>query len=338
MAGITGNTTELLAAIRSDARIADDDPSATDADLLAEATRVLHRTYAPAVRKCRSDYYLNTALAGLEAGRAAYAIPRRATTSTVRRVRLLDAQSRVVSQLAPMSIEDMNPSVVSSAPSAYAISDNTLVLWPTPNAAASQFQLEIMFEYRPAALILPDDALGTVVLVEYDAGTWSVIIGANTVTDGMLFDVVCATSPYSVPVIDAVADATGAGFYGYGVDLVSYMGAHPTTVTGTSWLGPMSPLGIKNGDYVCRAGESPFPQIPLELHPALAMHTAAKFLRPIDPQGAADLQASADADMIAVLEAMTPRKQGAQMRMRPRVRHVRTGGGGWGRRGSFGDL
>jgi hypothetical protein len=68
------------------------------------------------------------------------------------------------------------------------------------------------------------------------------------------------------------------------------------------------------------------------------MHTAAKWLRPIDPQAADKLQANADADMIGVLEAMTPRKQGAQQKMRPRVRHIMTGGGYGRGRNPFGGL
>lgn len=334
---LAGTTTELLVAIRDDARVANDEPDATDAILLAEATRILHRTYVPAVRKCRSDYYLSTSLTSLEVGRARYPIPRRATTSTVRRVRILDDSGKVRATLQPVSIEDIDQST-GSCPSVYAITDSSLTVWPTPNAAT--YTLEIMFEYRPGTLILPEDALERVVAVTYDtsADLWSIATITDELSDGEVFDIVRADSPFSVPVIDAVANATGSGIYGYTVQLASYMGVHPVGVTGTGWLSAPSPIGVQTADYICNAGESPLPQIPLELHPCLAMHTAAKFLRPIDPQGADELQRAADADMVQVLEAMTPRKQGNQQKMRPRVRNVMTGGG-WGRRGgTFGDI
>ena len=335
---LTGTTTELLEAIRQDARVADDDPSATDEILLAEATRVLHRTYVPAVRKCRSDYYLSTAHIALEAGRAAYPIPRRSTTSTIRRVRVLNTAGIPQAQLPPASLEDFGHAVATT-PAAYAVTDSQIVVFPTPNAATQV--LEVMFEYRPSQLILPANVLDQVVVVNYDAGTnvWSISTVTNALADGDVFDIVRADAPFSTPVIDAVAFATGAGLFGYGVELVTYMGTHPIGVTGTGWASASSPINVQTLDYVCTAGESPIPQIPIELHPCLAMHTAAKWLTPIDPQGAEQLKANADADMVAVLEAMTPRQQGTQQRMRPRVRHVRTGGAGFRRPGgTFGDL
>lgn len=332
---LDGTTTELLEAIRADARIADDDPSATSADLLAEATRVMHRTYVPAVRKCRSDYYLTTARIALEVGCSHYPIPRRATMSTVRRVRVLDASGKPVAQLPPVSLEDIG-SGTATTPSMYATTDSSLVVYPTPHAATHT--LEVVYEYRPGSLIEVDDVLETVASVAYDSGTglWRVLYATDTFSK--VVDIVRADAPFGVPIIDADGDvAAESGQFAF--TMTSYHGNHPLVVSGSSWSGPMSPIGVKEDDYICSAGESPVPQIPIELHPCLAMHTAAKFLTPIDPEGARELKANADTDMVAVLEAMTPRQQGTQQKMRPRVRNVRTGGWGGGRGGgTFGDM
>ena len=332
---LTGTTTELLAAIRDEARIADDEPAATDTILLRLATRILHKKYVPAVRKCRENYYVTTAHITLETGRAAYPIPRRATTSTIRRVRTLDASGQECAQLGPMSVEDLDQSTA-TAPRAYAVTDSQLVVWPTPNASSQAYTLEVMFEYRPSSLILPAAALETVFRVDYGSSVWSFSTATEVITDKTTIDIVSINAPFSSPIIDGATTGAGLVLGRYKCTLGAYSGTHPRGVTGTAWVEGSSPIGVSVGDYVCTSGESPIPQIPLELHPCLAMHTAADFLRAIDPQGAADLGAAADADMVSCLEAMTPRKQGTQQRMRPKVRNIRTGGRSG--RGGFWDI
>ncbi len=324
---LSGTATELLETIRLDARIADDDPSATDAILLAEATRILHRTYTPAVRKCRAEYYIATARVALVSGRVAYPIPRRATTSTVRRIRVLDSSGVPVAQLSPSSLEDFGHAS-GPVPVAYAVTDSAIVVYPTPNAATHT--LEILFEYRPSQLVPVASAFAATYSYTTATKVHTLLCALDpSVAVGDLFDVVSMNPPFSAPLIDAVAATVTGG------DL---------QITTSAYMGRQEDLGFSStvaGVYVCHAGESPIPQIPIELHPCLAMHTAAKFLTPIDPQGAADLRSQADTDMVAVLEAMTPRQQGTQQRMRPRVRHIRTGGYGGGYRrsgGTFGDL
>ncbi len=322
---LTGTTTELLEAIRDDARLAPDDPSATDTILLREATRVLHKTYVPAVRKCRSDYYLSTARIALEAGRSQYPIPRRATTSTVRRVRILNSAGETQAQLSQASIEDLDTSRSGAIPQVFAITDANLTVWPTPSAAT--YTLEIMFEYRPSALIAPD--ANRTALYTYVSATKTHVVlcpFATGLVVGDVIDLVAMNPPFPSPLLDATISAIAIG--DRQLSTVDYMGLQED-------LGYSATTA---GLYVCAPGESPIPQIPLELHPCLATHTAAKFLRPIDPAGSAELQAAADQGMIAVLEAMTPRKQGIQQKMRPRTRNVMVGGS-WARRGgTFGDV
>jgi hypothetical protein len=208
----------------------------------------------------------------------------------------------------------------------YATTDSALVVYPTPSAATHT--LEIMFEYRPSQLIAVSGAFEAVYTYTAATKVHTLQCALDPGVDvGDSFDVVSKNAPFSAPLIDATAATVTFG------DLI----------IGTSdYAGRQEDLGFSSTVpelYLCTAGESPIPQIPLELHPCLAMHTAAKFLTPIDPEGARELKTNADDDMLAVLKAMTPRQQGTQQRMRPRVRNVRTGGWGGGRGGgTFGDM
>ncbi len=316
----TFNTTALLAQIRKQARLADDDTEATDAILLESATQILQSKYAPAVRAVRSDYYVIPKRIALEAGRPSYNIPHRAVTSSVRRVRLLDSTGREL-PMAQVPFEDIVASVQGPCPSVYAILDDRIAVSPVPNAAA--YSLEIVFEYRPAQLVLTSAAYPITVGAAYDSDTHVLgFSGPPGLALNTVVDVVRATAPFSSPIIDGVVADRGFGNAVYEI---------------TPFCGEHAPLGIAVGDYMCLAGESPVPQIPAELHPILAKHTAADWLLPIDPAGAVAIQSEADRDMERALKAMAPRKQGVQQRMRPRVRSVMTSGQRGGR-GTFGDI
>lgn len=319
----TWDTDELLEQIRDDARLADDDPEATDAILLRRATRILQDSYAPAVRKVRSDYYIAYKDIALTEGRAAYPIPRRALTSSVRLVRAVDSSNREL-ELMPAPLEDVSHvrAGYTGRPLAYAIADDRIVVTPTPNN--STYTLRIAFEYRPSELVVPvaGTNVTTVSSSSYSGGTHTIVAAAALFTDNSVIDVVRKDAPFSSPVLDATIDVTGAS-----IAVSSYSGLLDIN------------LGLVAGDWICSAGETPIPQIPAELHPCLAMHTAAEFLVAIDPAGAQQLKLNADEKMARALGAMAPRKQGQQMKMRPRVRYVQTSSGVTGRgRNTFGDL
>lgn len=324
-------TTELLAQIRDDARLADDDPEATSAILLRRATRILQDSYAPAVRACRSDYYVAYTDIVLTTGRASYPIPRRALTSSVRLVRAVDSSGREV-ELMPAPLEDVSHQRAgfTGRPCVYCIADDRIVVSPTPNSSA--YTLRLAFEYRPSSLVAVDGtgaAYTYTVSSSYASSLHTIITKHDLFDDTDVVDVVRRNAPFSSPVIDATINARGAEGDGYAIDLSSYSGLLDIN------------LGLdastSGGDYVCFAGESPVPQIPAELHPCLAMHAAAEFLISIDPAGAAALKMQADEKMARALSAMQPRKQGQQMKLKPRVRYVKVSGGG-GRGNTFGDL
>lgn len=322
-------TTELLTNIREAGRLADDDPSATDAILLRIATQILHDTYVPAVRKQRADFYTTRARITLEASRASYPIPRRAVVGSVRRVRLLQvSDGRLVHELAPVSVEDVDDTRTSPAPTHYAVTDDQIRVWPMPATGATSYALEVMYEYRPGQLVAPSACFLSNGYVWnsplYPLSHLFSFDPAPGVAVGTRVDVVSRDAPFSARLIDATVETTI--LIGTGYVLRPYSGVQEAVATSGLDADPV---------YMCLAGETPIPQIPAELHPCLATHAAAQAVRAYDPEGSALLQADADTRLGALLDILAPRKVGVQQKLKPRNSMLRGRGG---RRSFLGDI
>jgi len=322
MPGLTWNTSELLTDIRAQALLADDEPEAAAEVLLAEATRLLHTVYAPAVRRVRSDYYVQEATIPLAAGVSMYALPHRAVTASVRRVRWVDSAGRERA-LQPVSIEDAGAARhnVGRTPEGYALLDGAVCVYPVPTAAEGY--LLVLFEYRPAMLVETTSASLLAYAVigvpgtppAYADGVYTVQVSmtAGDIDIGDTFDLVMLHPPFSTTLLGAtVTDSTslGGGYY----DLAATAEA--------GWREPVPLTGTRTG-YCMTTDTSAIPQIPPELHPVLATHVAAKFLRSRDPEASKELLADAERRLKDVLGAMSPRKQGTQQKIRSTTSYLR---------------
>lgn len=355
----TWDTDELLVAIRSDARLADDDPAATDAILLAEATRIMHSLYVPAVRVARADYYVTEAHIPLVADRRNYPIPHRAATSSVRKIRLINVSDpRQEHELKPAVIEDL-PSYYRTRPGVpthYAIRDDRIEVFPTPIGATHA--LRVTFEYRPGQLVSSADAvMGLFVGISYDLSddeftllsdnTFHLLLDDEAPENAYApFDIISSVPPFSVLLMDVGYTSASQGFGLYEYTLTSWIGSQDrpaADVNGAAWVGDPSVdsvngrglFGTRSGDYMILAGTSVVPQIPPELHPCLAQHTAAKFLKLIDPEASVALKEEADDNVRRLISIMNPRKQGAQHKLKPRTSNIRGRRHG---RGTFDDI
>jgi hypothetical protein len=314
----TWTTTELLADIRAQMRLPDDDPDATDAVLLAEATRQLHTKFVPLVRKARSDYYQVYEDQDLVAGQAAYDIPHRAATSSVREVMLVDSAGRTT-PLHPNTNSDRHAYTggARGEPARYTIADDQVVLMPTPGTASST--LRIVYELRPSSLILPTacDTLESVTYTPADGADPAyyvlTFVDDNVWTVGTYLDIIRSTPPFSVAMLNCTWEQTLV----FGLFIPEATSRTPRV-----------------GDYICNSGESPIPQIPAEFHPILAKATAASYLAPIDADTSQRLRQEVAQELEQAVSLLGKRQQGKQVKMRSRGGPLRRGRGGTG---TFGD-
>lgn len=76
---------------------------------------------------------------------------------------------------------------------------------------------------------------------------------------------------------------------------------------------------IKVGDYVCKAEESPVPNLPTEMHPLLAQLTAVHILEAMgDTEGLANAQRRLDSMVKSVMELVDDRVELAPKKIKPR--------------------
>lgn len=312
----TWTTTELLADIRAQMRLPDDDPDATNAVLLAEATRQLHTKFVPLVRKVREEYYQVYEDQALSAGVSDYPVPSRAAMSSVRAVLVVDPDGNV-NPLHPKPNSDRHDYVGGTgSPSHYAFVDDQVVLLPAP--ATSTDSLRIVYELRPSSLILPTqcDSLATVADFTSEDPPYYVLTFTdnNTWTVGTYLDIIRATPPFSVAMLGCTWDET--------------------LVFGLYTRDDATQRVPRVGDYICNSGESPVPQIPAELHPVLAKATAAAYMAPIDLDLSKRLKDEVESELATATALMSPRQQGRQIKIRSRNSPLRRGARG---RGTFGD-
>lgn len=298
MAGLDWTTTGLLAQIRALGRIPDSDPDATDANLLLEAQRQVELTFLPLVHRARGEYYMSRYDQAFVAGQDEYRIPKRAVGCTVRTV-LWILSSGVEIELPPVPLTDRHlykPS--QGVPCVYGIDDDRVVIMPKPSSA-SIGTLRIVYERRPGMLVLSSTA-AQITAVSTVSGNYHLTIpnvanlAASTV--GTLLDVVSATPPFTLVMQDAaVAVSSGT--------------TRDLTPTNQDRLPEV-------GDWVCSQAETVLPPLPAELHPALALATAAEYLRPISPGDAGVLDARLDKAIEALRPLIQPRQIGRGMKIK----------------------
>lgn len=318
MAGRDYTTSGLLAAIRAEGSIPDEDPDATDAKLLLAADRVYDRVFVPAVRKAVSDFYVTSSYLTITAGTAEYRVPHRAVTSSVRAVVVQDTGGREY-PLVPLPLADRHNFYPSSQsfPSYYCLADDKIVLLPTPNNSSQT--LRIVHEYRAGKLILPADAalISAVAAPVVTDDTALYVVGTSGTFD--------PTDPTPCDVVDHLAPFSVIGFDGSFDGSVPVIGA--TLELNTRYQAPVA------GNYICPVGETPIPQIPAELHGLLALYTAGWYLMPTDPSTGQNLISQAQASLTDALALLSPRQIGRQMKIKSESSLLRRGarfGGGFG--------
>lgn len=303
-------TTELLADIRQQGRIPEDDPDATDAALLSEADHQLKTIFVPAIRKARADWYSAFEDQALVAGQSAYRIPHRAATSSVRTVLWYDSAGNRF-ECFPVPMTDQHGSATRRGrPAYYAIEDDRVRLIPAPSSAMGT--LRIYYERRPSTLVVEDDALQVSTSVDTDLDEYYVTTGtanpASLFSAGDKVDLIKADPPFSACFTGKAITSIAGPIATIYIITLAY---DDVTMQLGSGTGPTDLT-----DWLCQTGETVIPQIPPELHPLLALATAAQYLRPIDPDAYNTAMNDFTARFTEAVKLLSPRQQGRQQKMR----------------------
>jgi hypothetical protein len=273
-------------------------PGYTNLDWLATLTEQMRTPVVSFLKGLREEYIIATV--DLTVTSNTVDIPARAAGAALRKVQWLygDGQFRQLSRIEP----ELQPQWGTSQPQGieplgYMFQANQLILIPSPTSGS----VRLGYQLRPGTLVFTD-AVGTITNIVGNALTISA--APSTFTSSKLYDLVSATANFQQLALDQAATVVG------------------TTIT----LAVAPPTGLKVGDYVCLAGETPVPPFPTEIHDLIAQLAAAKVAQASGSTRYPEVQRGLD-DLKAELSLLlSPRNDGSA---RPIVNRI---GAGWRRR------
>lgn len=280
--------TSLLESLKRRGMIPSAAGSMTTADFLAIANEELQSYMLDILQDVGEEHLVakDPVDYAITSGQAEYAVPERSIDGIVRTVTY---SSDNVSFTPFSRTEPGRVFAASGSPQAYTVEGSNLVLVPTPDATSGT--LRVKYLIRPNRLV-ETSAAGEVLSI--DTGTKTVTMTAalpGTFTASRLYDLVKGYPHFGSHSIDATVSSAGA-----------------SSLTFTDAL----PAGLAVGDFVCLAGESPVPQIPVSLHHVLALRVVGVYLFGIGEYAAAEATENlCEKKRLEAVKRMSPRTIGS---------------------------
>lgn len=274
---------ELIEDVQGRAMLAASSKTLNTDDYLRFINDEIQSYLVPFIMSTREEFFVTSSDVSVTAATAAYPIPTRAIGSKLRNVLYLCGSDYVaLDRLEPERVF-AGGQTTPSQPEGYYIEGNSVVLYPTPSGAGT---LRLSYFARPNRVVSLAE-VGTV------TGMPSTTVTINAApsdfpTTSTPYDLVKGTPHFECRAIDKSATRSSTTL---------------TFSTATS--------GLTAGDYVCLAGESPVPQIPVELHPLLAERVVVRALQALGDPKVELAIASAEQMRRGLERLLTPRSEGS---------------------------
>ncbi len=265
---ITYNTESLISAVKRKTQLpANSEPTFSDQDIIDFANEELASGVVPQLLSVRENYFAITKQVTLTLGKSQYEIPSRAIGQQIIDVWFYgtDGTRRVLTMIdysqAPLYFYQNN---LNGNPQAFSIIGNNIEVYPTP--ATTSGYLQITYSVAPGLLVLSTECAQVTAI---DSVTGSITISPTPASLGF-------TAGVSVDFIRG-----RSGFNPLSIEVPIISATTNDIVVDTDLINPL----LIVGDWVAVTNESPFPQIPAELHPILLQRTEVKLLEAMaDPR------------------------------------------------------
>ena len=316
---------DILADVRRKASLPATSTDYTDAVLLREATDVLWSFAGWALSQAgegRGLSFLNRPtveglllFTALSTRVGEVALPALAIADTVSNVFWFSqpgTEQIRLSQIDPA--EEAGYIGVSGNPAAYAIYEGRLKLFPQPNTGGT---VRINYQRRHGELVI-DDVTNVLTITSFIPGTSTANFAATTnppmgVVAGSEVDLYAANYPYRLLLGGVTVTATS------------------TTSMTLSLPGPVdnvyTTVGLPlTGARICRAGQTPYVSMPLELRAAVTEKITANVLRIVgDLQGMQAAELAAKEELSRVMQMLSPRAKRDKPKAVNWFSHLRAG-------------
>ena len=281
------DTTEVFALMKRRGFVPTNTGSFTESDFLLAASEEIEAHILPKLIEAKSKHLFQTKTHALVASTATYRIPDRCAAILAVWLRQSDGRETPLDEEEVERIPFLGINAnQTGTPRFYTIEGQFLTLYPTPVGASGT--LVIKYQLRPSRLVKVSEA-GLITSVAGYPNSVAYSAGSN-LTGATVFDIIRAKG------FDLIAvDITGAGGGG--------------SVTATAQI----PAEAAVNDYVCVAGETPIPNLPMGLHLPAAMRGVGSIIAAKgDFQLAAWLANEAEKKEAAVLNSLVPRNKDEQ--------------------------
>jgi len=295
------DSAELLALIRRRGSIPSNAPDWTASVVLELASRKLLEHHFPLLVAARGEYLVKTTDFTFVPGTERYRLPARC--ASVRLVSYLqaDGQRDTIEEASPVELDQLGANINRQGrPSRFTFAEHAVTLWPIPGSGSDK--MRVKWHIRPSRIVENTNA-AAITLIETDTPSAGQTRLTFAAPGGALFpgttaktDIVKASSPFDL----------------IGYDLTPLSGTATTRVFTSSQL----PTDLEVGDFISGAGYTPFANVPVELHLALALRTAAAIITAKDDSLAKRLEDEAiAAERSLLIGILAPRSKGNPKRI-----------------------
>ena len=260
-------TTEIVSSLKARGLIPENSEKTFSADdLIRFMDEELRTVLVPKIMLVRENYFLEHEDIPVVIGQSRYSINKRAIGMKIKSLFPVDSNGRVGRKLTLTDVDEISSNGywdTSSALSMYYFIDNFFEVLGTPRSNEVAYLRQYYFQRRNK------------LISSNDAGRIVDITGLNVEIN---------STPTAFTVNEAYDFVKGEpGFQNLDIDVT------PSSVSGTVFTFSELPDGLEVGDWLCMAGTSPIPQVPLEIFPVIAQTAVAVALAAMkDKSGAED--------------------------------------------------
>lgn len=257
---------DLITSVKNRGMIPEGQITFQDNDLLRFANEEIKENLIALILGVREDFYMTPADIQLGTGNI-YNIPYRAIGSKIRILKPLtnNVEGAPLVPIPPdLSWASTNTNYTVLKSVGYYVQDNQFVVVPNSQSLGTG-TLRLYYYLRPNDLVAVNRC-SKITAIDTTTNTVTVSSVPSNINTSVLLDIVQAKPNHKI----------------YNYDLNAVVNSLTKTITFTNTL----PIYLEVGDYVCTAGETPTPQIPVDIVPILEQSVVCKVLEALgDSEG-----------------------------------------------------
>lgn len=257
--------TDMVTSVKARASVPESDGTLTSEDIIRFANEELDENIIPLILSTREEFFLTYEDVSLTSGQTEIDIPYRALGMRIRAIKPISngKEGRPLSHI-PMELSDDYEGVYDyTVDRGFFLRNDKIVL--VNSLGSSNTSLRVYYYLRPNNLVVTS-RVGSIEAIDTATNTVTVVTFPSVINDSSE--------------VDFIQSLPNHRTHSFDIQVTSVSSA--TRQITVSEL----PENLQVGDYICLAGESPTPQIPVDVIPILEQAVVCKVLESIgDTEG-----------------------------------------------------